>query len=216
MRWVPLGDQAALGYAADEVAALAAASAVRRRAWEWTVDVVQAYASVAVFYDADRIDYDAVRRELRDIETVAIAEAGRSHRIPVCYDLGEDLDRIAEHTGLSHGAIIDLHASVEYRVYAIGFCPGFPYLGYLDPRLATVPRRARPRLRVPAGSVGLAARQTGIYTEPRPGGWNLVGRTPLELVNVADGYFPLETGDRVRFEPIDGIEYDRRVGQRLP
>src|SRR5262249_5290396 len=140
---------------------------------------------------------------------------GRTHRVPVCYQLGEDLGRIAEHTGLSREAIIDLHASVEYRVYAIGFCPGFPYLGYLDPRLADVPRLTRPRLRVPAGSVGLTGRQTGIYTEPRPGGWNLVGRTPLELVNVAAGYFPLETGDRVRFEPIDVPTYERLFGQRL-
>src|SRR5207342_3627029 len=97
------------GYAADEGAALAAASAVRRRAWEWTVDVVQAYASVAVFYDADRIGYDAVRRELSGIEADSVEVAGRTHRVPVCYDLGEDLERIAEHTGLSRAAIIDLH-----------------------------------------------------------------------------------------------------------
>ena len=215
MDWLPLGDQAALGYAVDEMAALGTATAVRRRGWDWTIDVVQAYASVAVFYDADRIDFDAVRDHLRSLDASAVVDAGRAHRIPVCYDFGEDLGRIAEHTGLSVDAIIDLHASVEYRVYAIGFCPGFPYLGYLDDRLANVPRLPRPRLRVPAGSVGLTGRQTGVYTEPRPGGWNLVGRTPLELVNVADGYFPLETGDRVRFEPIDAGAYERLAGQRL-
>ena len=94
--------------------------------------------------------------------------------------------------------MIRLHAETEYTVYAIGFCPGFPYLGYLPPRCAGC-RGWSPRLRVEAGSVGLTGRQTGIYTEARPGGWNLVGRTPLELVDVADGYFPLRTGDRVRF-----------------
>jgi inhibitor of KinA len=215
MDWIPLGDQAALGDATDEIAALAAATAVRRRGWDWIVDVVQAYASVAVFYDADRLDFNAVREHLRTLAVDAVLDAGKSHRIPVCYDLGEDLGRIAEHTGLSRDVIIDLHVATEYRVYAIGFCPGFPYLGYLDDRLANVPRLPRPRLRVPAGSVGLTGRQTGVYTEPRPGGWNLVGRTPLELVNVADGYFPLSTGDRVRFEPIDAGEFERLVGRRL-
>src|SRR5207253_10458487 len=99
--------------------------------------------------------------------------------------------------------------------YAIGFCPGFPYLGYLVPQLSGVPRLPAPRLRVEVGSVGLTGRQTGIYTEPRPGGWNLLGRTPLELVHVADGYFPLRTGHRVRFEAIDLPEFDRLAGKRL-
>src|SRR5205807_4427751 len=100
-------------------------------------------------------------------------------------------------------------------VYAIGFCPGFPYLGYLPASLSDVPRLPVPRLRVEAGSVGLTGRQTGIYTEARPGGWNLIGRTPLQLVDVADGYFPLRTGDRVRFTRIDEAEFRRLLGQRL-
>jgi inhibitor of KinA len=104
---------------------------------------------------------------------------------------------------------------VDYTVWAIGFCPGFPYLGYLCPELCGVPRLPSPRLRVETGTVGLTGRQTGIYTEPRPGGWNLIGRTPLELVNVKDGYFPLRTGDRVRFERIDEAEFGRLQGQRL-
>jgi inhibitor of KinA len=112
--------------------------------------------------------------------------------------------------------VIRLHAATEYVVYAIGFCPGFPYLGYLPPELCGVPRLPAPRLRVEAGSVGLTGRQTGIYTQPRPGGWNLVGRTPLVLVDVADGYFPLRTGDRVRFARIDEAEYRRLEGERLP
>ena len=111
--------------------------------------------------------------------------------------------------------VIRLHAETIYTVYAIGFCPGFPYLGYLPPALCGVPRLETPRLRVEAGSVGLTGRQTGIYTEERPGGWNLIGRTPLELVNVREGYFPLRTGDRVQFERIDEGEFGRRRGQRL-
>jgi inhibitor of KinA len=123
--------------------------------------------------------------------------------------------RVTEHTGRGAEEVIRLHTTTEYTVYAIGFCPGFPYLGYLPAPLCAVPRLPSPRLRVEVGSVGVTGRQTGIYTEPRPGGWNLIGRTPLALVDVADGYFPLRTGDRVRFERIDEAEYRRLEGERL-
>ena len=143
------------------------------------------------------------------------AEPPRRRVIPCCYELGLDLPRIAEYCQLSPAEIIRLHAESEYTVYAIGFCPGFPYLGYLPDPLCGVPRLPSPRLRVEPGSVGLTGRQTGIYPLERPGGWNLLGRTPLELVNVADGYFPLRTGDRVKFEPIDRTEFEKLRGKRL-
>src|SRR5262249_17504461 len=103
----------------------------------------------------------------------------------------------------------------EYTVYAIGFCPGFPYLGYLPPALTGVPRIPSPRLRVEAGGGGPAGRQTGLHPPARPGGWDLIGDTPLQLVSVEDGYFPLRPGDRVRFERIDEAEYKRLKGERL-
>jgi inhibitor of KinA len=216
---IPLGDQAALVYCADEVAALHFAAAVRRSGVPWLVDVVQAYTSVAVFFDLGQIQFRRVAERLGQFEP-ARGEAGppvevRRHRIPCCYELGPDLARVAEHTRLAPDEVIRLHAGTEYTVYAVGFSPGFPYLGYLPPALCGVPRLPAPRLRVPAGSVGLTGRQTGLYPEARPGGWNLVGRTPLELVHVADGYFPLHTGDRVRFERIDQGEFRRLQGQRL-
>src|SRR5262249_53901543 len=145
----------------------------------------------------------------------ATGETGRLHRIPCCYEMNLDLERIAQATGLSIERIIGLHAGHVYTVYAIGFCPGFPYLGYLPAELCGVPRLETPRLRVEPGSVGLTGRQTGIYTEARPGGWNIVGRTPLVLVDVADGYFPLRTGDRVRFERIDETAFRQLQGERL-
>src|SRR5205814_8366661 len=126
-----------------------------------------------------------------------------------------DLARVADHAGLPPAEVIRLHAGAEYTVYAVGFCPGFPYLGYLPERLCGVPRLPSPRLRVEPGSVGLTGRQTGIYPLERPGGWNLIGLTPLELVHVEDGYFPLRAGDRVRFEPIDRMEFERLRGRRL-
>jgi inhibitor of KinA len=213
---VPLGDQAALAYCQDEITALRFAAAVRQAAPEWLIDVVQAYTSVAVFFDLDRTRFALVSAYLRRLDLAeAPAPAGRLHRIPCCYEFQLDLPRVRDHTGLKAEEIIRLHTTAEYTVYAIGFCPGFPYLGYLPAALAGVPRLAAPRLRVEAGSVGLTGRQTGIYTEARPGGWNLIGRTPLELVHVPDGYFPLRTGDRVGFERIDEAEFRQLLGKRL-
>jgi inhibitor of KinA len=211
----PLGDQAALARFGCEASALRWAESVRRLAPAWLVDVVQAYASVAVFFDLDRVRFAEVAGALAAPEQSADRPAGRSHVIPCCYELQLDLGRVAARTGLSAEEVIGLHAGAEYTVYAIGFCPGFPYLGYLPPALCGVPRLEAPRLRVEEGSVGLTGRQTGIYTEGRPGGWNLIGRTPLQLVDVADGYFPLRTGDRVRFARIDEAEFFRLRGGRL-
>jgi inhibitor of KinA len=216
---VPLGDQAVLAYLADEAAALRFAGAVRRDGPAWLVDVVPAYASVAVFFDPDRCDFrtaaDHLRQLARRAEQSAEPPEGRRQVIPCCYEMGPDLARVAAEAGLAVDDVIRLHAGTEYVVYAIGFCPGFPYLGHLPPELRGVPRLESPRLRVEAGSVGLTGRQTGIYTLPRPGGWNLVGRTPLVLVDVADGYFALRAGDRVRFTRIDEREYRRLEGGRL-
>jgi inhibitor of KinA len=216
---VPLGDQAALAYLADETAALRFAAAVRRDGAAWVVDVVAAYASVAVFFDLDRTNFGSAAAHLRRLAAEAgspgAAPEGRRHVIPCCYESGPDLGRVAAQTGLSAEEVVRRHTAAEYTVYAIGFCPGFPYLGYLPPELCGVPRLPAPRLRVEVGSVGLTGRQTGIYTEARPGGWNLIGRTPLRLVDVADSYFPLRAGDRVAFRRIDEAEFQALRGERL-
>jgi inhibitor of KinA len=212
----PLGDQGVLASCAGEAAALRLAAAARRHAPPWLLDVVQAYTSVAVFFDPDRADCATATAWLAGLQPAPDeSDAGRRVVIPCCYDLGPDLAAVAERTGLSGAEVVRLHAATDYTVYAIGFCPGFPYLGYLPGPLCGVPRLASPRLRVEAGSIGLTGRQTGIYTEERPGGWPLVGRTPLTLVDVAAGYFPLRTGDRVRFEPITPTEFEKLRGQRL-
>ena len=212
----PLGDQAVLASFAEEGAALRWAEAVRRLHPPWLLDVVQAYTTVAAFFDLDQVHYAGALAALSDLAGDSESSVGRLHEIPCCYEMQLDLGRVAEQTGRTAEEVIRLHTSREYTVYAIGFCPGFPYLGYLPPELCGVPRLPAPRLRVEAGSVGLTGRQTGIYTEARPGGWNLIGRTPLALVDVADGYFPLGTADRVRFERIDEEEYRRLQGERLP
>jgi inhibitor of KinA len=126
-----------------------------------------------------------------------------------------DLARVCEATKLSAEDVIRLHIATPYTVYAIGFVPGFPYMGYLPKELCGVGRLPSPRVRVEPGSVGLTGRQTGIYPLARPGGWNLIGRTPLVIVDVADGFFPLRVGDAVRFERIDEKQYRELEGERL-
>jgi inhibitor of KinA len=220
--FLPLGDQAAMAYFPDEAAALSFATAVRHVNPAWLVDVVQAYTSVAVFFDLSRTNFSRASTELQKLSDFEFRTSNfgldpqvRRHRIPCCYELQLDMPRVAEHLKLSADEIIRLHSETVYTVYAIGFCPGFPYLGYLPPALCGVPRLDSPRPRLEAGSVGLTGRQAGIYTEPRPGGWHIIGRTPLELVHVADDYFPLRTGDKVQFERIDEKEFRQLKGQRL-
>ncbi len=215
----PMGDQAILASLETELQAFRLATAVRIANPPWLLDVVQAYRSVAVFVQLEQTGLAPVlawvERMLQTGQAIPF-QPGPLHRIPCCYEFQLDLARIEAHTGLNAEAIIRLHSETIYTVYAIGFCPGFPYLGYLPAPLAGVARLDTPRVRVEAGSVGLTGRQTGIYTESRPGGWNLVGRTPLEMVNVRAGYFPLRTGDRVQFQRIDRRTFERLQGQRLP
>jgi len=217
MRIVPLGDRAALAYPADETAAVRLTAAIRKASWPWLIDVVPAYASVGIHFDANRVTYSEVEKALRLLSTgLPVRKApGRKHQIPCCYEMALDLERVAELTKLTPEEVIALHAGHEFTVYAIGFAPGFPYLGYLPPELTGVPRLSSPRVRVPAGSVGLTGRQTGIYPQERPGGWNLIGRTPLTLVDLADGFFPLRVGDTVAFERIDEARFRQLDGERL-
>jgi inhibitor of KinA len=224
MTLTPLGDRAVLAYWPDEAAAVAFAAAVRAADPAWLEDVVPAYASVGVFFDADRatlaevtgwLTRAATTREWPGRESHSLAVAARQHLIPVCYELAADLPRVAELLRLPPGRVVELHLAAEYTVFAIGFVPGFPYLGYLPEPLRGVPRLASPRRQVEPGSVGVTGMQTAIYPLPRPGGWHLIGRTPVTLVDVADGYFPLRVGDRVRFTRIDDAEFRRLDGERL-
>ena len=215
----PLGDQGVLAYLPSEEAAVRFAAVVREANPPWLHDVVPAYASVGVFFDADAVRGADVRAWLTELEVNPAADAARLagslHTIPVCYEMAPDLPRVCGVTGLSTDEVIRLHTSAEFTVHAIGFVPGFPYLGYLPEPLCGVPRLDSPRVRVEPGGVGLTGRQTGIYPLPRPGGWNLIGRTPLVIVDVGDDFFPIRVGDRVRFERIDAAEFERSDGTRL-
>ncbi len=171
-------------------------------------ETVPSFASLLVYYDPLVTDYDAVKTVLRwtiySMGRVRVA-TGKTVEIPVCYGgkYGEDLAFIAQHAGMSEVEVIALHSAQPYRIYMLGFLPGFPYLGGLDERLHT-PRLANPRTKIPAGSVGIGGQQTGIYPMASPGGWQLLGRTPLRLFAPEQGgKLPYNAGDSIRFVPID-------------
>ena len=197
-----------------QVAALT--QAVHRAQPAGVIETVPAFASLLVRYDPLCTDYETVSAALcRLAEGIEAGEAqsGRTVDIPVCYGgaYGEDLPAVARHAGLSEEEVIRLHSGRTYRIYMLGFLPGFPYLGGLDERLHT-PRRETPRTRIPAGSVGIGGQQTGIYPMESPGGWQLIGRTPLCLF--APGRtLPYAAGDSIRFVPIDAREFERIAAQ---
>lgn len=182
------------------------------------IDLVPSYDSVLVVFDGLRCDhYRAAQliREARKRLHQIIPRNSRLVEIPVYYspESGEDLEALSVRASLTIDEVITLHSADEYRVYAIGFAPGFAYLGYVDERLAT-PRLSTPRQRVPRGAVAIADRQTAVYPDTSPGGWNLIGRSPTLMFNPsAETPMPVAVGDRVRFVPIDRTQYIAAGGE---
>ncbi|GAB3278161.1 5-oxoprolinase subunit PxpB [Parahaliea aestuarii] len=190
----------------------AAARAVEAALGSDLVDLVPSYASLLIIYNPLTTDHFSVGERVRNaVAGLGDSEAGegREVRLPVYYhpEAGADLESLAERAGLSVDDVIALHSGTEYRVYAIGFAPGFAYLGQVDERIAA-PRLATPRQRVPRGAVAIADRQTAIYPAVSPGGWNLIGRCPVRMFDpAATPTMPVSVGDRVRFEAIDRARY---------
>lgn len=212
---LPLGDRAFLARFGSEREAQGWAGAVQARSLPGVVDVAVAYATAAIFLDPDRADPDEVEAVLREVRPLPPGEdRSRLIRLPVLYD-GEDLTEVAATVGLTEAEVAQRHSSVDYAVFALGFLPGFPYSGYLPEPLAGLARRAVPRARVPAGSVAIAGRQTGVYPGESPGGWHLLGRCPLRIVDLASGFLPIRAGDRLRFVAIGEAEYLDRLGDRV-
>lgn len=185
------------------------AARLRANAPAWLRDLVPAYASLAVFFDPAAIEAECVREWLQETlsarDTAIQIAAARDIEIPVVYggEDGPDLEAAAAELGLTPQTLIERHVGGRYSVAMIGFAPGFPYLSGLDPALA-LPRLATPRTRVAAGSVAIGGAQTGIYPRDSPGGWRILGRTPLRLFDPArDPPTALLPGDRVRFRAID-------------
>ena len=210
MKTEPLGDSAWI-LRELPLSPFAAARAIEEAQLPGLIEAVASYESVGLYVDPNLFRVGSL--ELVNWTHSEFQEI--HHVVPVCYEIGEDLEQVAMRLGLSPDDVVREHMSVEYRCYAVGFCPGFPYLGYLPNSIAGTPRQARPRVRIQPGTVAITGRQTGIYPIERPGGWNLIGRTPLCIVDVESAYFPLKAGDWVRFESIGQADFKALVGNRL-
>ena len=187
----------------------AMATRVRRSLGCRLIDLIPSYASLLILYDPFQGGHTEIRAMLEDClkepSTATENAAGRQVTLPVYYssEVGPDLLSMAGTKGLSPEDVIRLHHEREYRVYAIGFAPGFAYLGQVNERLATA-RLATPRAKVSRGAVGIADQQTAVYPSESPGGWNLIGRCPVRMFDPNAMDTPkVSVGDRVRFEPID-------------
>lgn len=187
---------------------------MRDRDVEGIVDIIPTFCSLLINYDPTVILYDDLREKMQEIAQMDV-EAGAARKkvyeIPVCYggEFGPDMKNIMENSGLSEEEVIRVHSSCDYLIYMLGFLPGFCYLGGLDERIHT-PRLKTPRIAIPAGSVGIGGSQTGIYPLDSPGGWQLMGKTPVKTYdpNRADPIL-VQAGEYIRFVPIDMDEYNR-------
>ncbi|MDQ3694647.1 MAG: 5-oxoprolinase subunit PxpB [Chloroflexota bacterium] len=199
----------------ERVMALSAAIAATRPAGLY--DIVPSYRTILLAFDPVHTDGDTLAHLVRRLAVdaaVSAAPAARAVTIPVVYDgeLGPDLADVATHTGLSPAAVCERHLAASYRVACMGFAPGFGFLVGLPPELAT-PRRQTPRTRVPAGSVAIGGAQTGVYPADLPGGWNIIGRTPVTLFDPRrDDPFLLQPGDAVRFQAIAAADFEAMAG----
>ena len=181
-------------------------------------ELVPTYRSLLIRYDPQKTSYEKLVDRVEDVENTlkpSIIKKGRRVVIPVIYGggYGPDLAYVARIHGLTEEHAVKLHSEKQYRVYMIGFIAGFPYLGEVTDEIAT-PRLETPRLKVPAGSIGIAEKQTGIYPREAPGGWQIIGRTPLRLFNPTERTPALlEAGDTVKFKTITEKEYNALVGR---
>jgi KipI family sensor histidine kinase inhibitor len=206
--------------ASDETAAIVyqAESLIRCKMPNDFIDLIPSYASILVMFDMRDIDHNQLRQNLRS--TLAGLSSNKAKgkqeslvgnlvELPVYYSeqSGPDLARIASTANLSIEDVIHIHQAQEYRVFAIGFAPGFAYLGEVDSCIA-MPRLATPRLKVPEGAVAIADRQTAVYPSVSPGGWNIIGLCPVSMFNPSsDNIMPVKVGDRVKFKAISKHEF---------
>ncbi|MGI6604883.1 MAG: 5-oxoprolinase subunit PxpB [Firmicutes bacterium] len=223
-RFLPAGERALVVEFGDEIdpeingQVRALTAALTAQPLAGVVDVVPSYRSLLVEFDPLTLNPEELERQIQELLT-SLSElnlpAPQVTVVPVCYgrEYGPDLPFVADHTGLNPEEIISIHSGTDYLIYVIGFTPGYCYLGGMDERLTT-PRLKIPRTKVPAGSVGIGNKQTGIYSITSPGGWQIIGRTPLKLY---DPYgvspFLLTAGNYVRFRPVDKEEYDEIAAQ---
>jgi KipI family sensor histidine kinase inhibitor len=224
MRIEIAGQDALIVYFADATSASVSAQIqlavgnIRSQMSDIIIDLVPSYASLLVIYNLDQSDLFNVRKRLHKALSnldACESQAGELIVLPVFYSLesGPDLEVIAERGNISVEQVIEIHQQQEYRVYAIGFAPGFAYLGEVDERIAA-PRLATPRTKVPRGAVAIADRQTAVYPAQSPGGWNLIGLCPTRMFDPEkQPSMPVQVGDRIQFRAIDRDEFTSLGGE---
>ena len=224
---LPVGDSAVLVEFGDSIEpevndrVYAFAASVTSAGIAGVEELVPTYRSLLVNYDLHKVTYEDLAVRLEDLTQAAEGPADTGSRgsvivhIPVAYggEYGPDLEDVGDHNGLSSQEVIDIHSGTGYRVFMLGFAPGFPYLGGMDERIAC-PRLQTPRVRVPAGSVGIAESQTGVYPNDSPGGWRIIGRTPVKLFDPnAEPPAAILPGSKVVFDPVSESEYQSIAGE---
>ncbi|MDD6657533.1 MAG: 5-oxoprolinase subunit PxpB [Lachnospiraceae bacterium] len=219
-RMCPVGDQAILCEFGnkidekinDEVQALT--RQIKSASFPGVVEILPTYRSLLVFYDSSQISYKKLSKKIGSFHRDSTGQEAGSKKIrivPCLYggEYGPDLSDMADQLGMSEAEIINIHKSVDYKIYMLGFLPGFVYLGGLDERIH-MPRLDVPRTKIPERSVGIGGNQTGVYPMESPGGWRLIGSTPLNFYNPASNPPVLcEAGEYIRFEPVTKQEYER-------
>ena len=217
-RYLPAGDRALSIELGDEISpetnrrVHSLTRAIEARGISGVVDLVPTYRAILVYYDPLTLSLAELKERLAGVEQTAEQAAPGTARvveIPALYggEYGPDLEFVADHSGLSQEEVVRVHAGMDYLIYGMGFTPGFAYLGGMSERIAT-PRLQTPRTLIPAGSVGIAERQTGVYPIASPGGWRLIGRTPVQLFDAGrDPPVLAGPGDYVRFVPLTEEAY---------
>jgi KipI family sensor histidine kinase inhibitor len=221
-KFLAAGDQAIVIELGDEISAECnrrvhnLRRAIQREAVQDVIDLIPTYRSLLVQYDGRNVSYADMEARLSTLlseTTEGQEEAPVVVHLPTLYEgeYGPDLEFVAENAGMGVAEVIEIHSGTDYLVYMMGFTPGFPYLGGMSQKIAT-PRLPTPRGAIPTGSVGIAEAQTGVYPIESPGGWRLIGRTPLRLFDAAgDQPSVLDAGDYVRFVPMSGEDEYRET-----
>jgi KipI family sensor histidine kinase inhibitor len=219
VRYLPAGDEAIViefGKTIDEEInnrVISMATSIRNKRIKGVREILPTYRSLMVFYNPKKISYIklvSTVKTLKFMENNDEEEAKKTLIVPCCYDgsFGPDLEDMSRELGLTREEIVKIHSGMEYKIYMMGFLPGFVYLGGLDKRI-NIPRLQTPRTRIPARSVGIGGAQTGVYPVDSPGGWRLIGSTPLDFYDIKrDKPILCEAGEYIKFKPISRSEYD--------
>ena len=219
VRYLPAGDEAIViefGKTIDEEInnrVISMATSIRNKRIKGVREILPTYRSLMVFYNPKKISYIRLVSTVKSLDykdSIDEEESKKTLIVPCCYDesFGPDLEDMSRELGITREEIVKIHTGMKYKIYMLGFLPGFVYLGGLDKRI-NIPRLKTPRTRIPARSVGIGGAQTGVYPVDSPGGWRLIGSTPLDFYDIKrDNPILCEAGEYIKFKPISRREYD--------